>query len=181
MPKEAAHRGHRQRDTDRKDQKVGEPKTRRSGSGGQDREDRGRASKAMQRADHQRAVIMVMRARFVMRMPMRMGREAFMLMKMKMPAAANQVHQNVGAQQDHCAPHRTLRHRGPMRRQRAAETKKDAPNEPEHEAMTKGPTESRTHALTGTLLPRREDRQRHHMICIEGVEQSQAKCEHEPR
>lgn len=201
MPEHSTHRGHRQPDTHRKNQQVGQTQARRPRGRGQYGEDGCRACETVQSTDHERAMLVVMalamavvlvvdlvvvmavvmRFRVFMRMPMSVRRQPLVLMKMQMPTSTDQIDQYVDPEQHHCAAHRAFSNRCPSRRQSTPQPEKQEARRTQDEAMPERPAKARLDAFARALFPSRENGERHHMVRIEGMQEPQPKGENEPR
>lgn len=138
----------------------------------------------MQGSDHERAMIVVMAVlmglRVFMRMPMRVRRQSLVFMKMQMPTAPNEIGQNKNPEQHHRTAHRPFSDRRPIRRQRTTQPEEHNADCPQNETMPKRPAKARSNAIARARFPSRENGERHHMICVEGVQQPEPKGENEP-
>lgn len=179
MPDEATHETHRQSHANSKEDEVGEAEERRPCGRRKHREDRRRARQPVQSPKHRRAVLMLVTV-LLMCMPMRVGGKIVVRMEMEMAASTGQIDPSRCAKQDHGEADQPFGDDRDLRRKRMPQQEKGQSDGEQNETVTDRPTQPGTNALTGSLFSRGQDGQRHHVIGIKSVDQSQNESQGQP-
>jgi hypothetical protein len=115
-----------------------------------------------------------------MGMPVGVRREIVVFVEMEMAALPHQLEECPGPEHDHHYADATFScNRKPLR-QRASKNEKTEPNYDDHESMPERPTQSRAHSIRSASSAGCEHGQRHDVICIKGMSESEPESERQP-